>query len=606
MFIMPARKHQQGKTYTYYNLVNTVRTPKGPRHQVLLSLGSLANVDPEQIKLLGRLIDQNLGGTIRLLPQASASLEGEAERIAALVSEKHGRQGKEGEQISIDTGSIQLSEALLLGPAYVGVELWKKLGLEEILTGCGFSERRCRLACVQVIARLVAPASELATAAWVSRTGLTALLREGLSYVNKDALYRVSDQLWEKREKIESMLTGRERTLFDLQQCFILYDLSSTYFEGLCASNPKAKRGYSRDKRGDCKQVVVGMVLDEAGFPKASEIYEGNKTDKTTLANMLEGLERRVGKPEQAPTVVMDRGIATAENVQLLKQAGYHYLVGVAGKEREQWIGVLQANQFRHIEAASRDHPGVEACMRRTQEEVYLFVRSPLRVQKDRGIRERFLKRMQGGVEQLAKQLKNGKLKDEKKIQRRIGKLEERNKRAARFFHLTLRRYKGGARLSWNIDQEKLHQAELLDGCYTLKTDRTDLDEQALWSLYTMLNRVERSFRYLKSSLGVRPNHHQREHRVEGHIFVSILAYHLLHAVEQMLLAASDHRSWPTIRGELETHRLLNIRFRDSHGRLHQRRTATNPTPAQKEIYRTLGLDLRPLPPQRHVLDPAV
>jgi hypothetical protein len=187
-----------------------------------------------------------------------------------------------------------------------------------------------------------------------------------------------------------------------------------------------------------------------------------------------------------------------------------------------------------------------------------------------------------------------------------IGKLQERNKRAARFFHLTLRRYKRGARLSWNIDQEKLRQAELLDGCYTLKTDRTDLDEQAMWSLYTMLNRVERSFRYLKSSLGLRPNHHQREHRVEGHIFVSILAYHLLHAVEQMLLAASDHRSWPTIRSELETHRLLNIHFRDSRGRLHQRRTATNPTPAQKEIYRTLGLDLRPLPPQWYVLDPAV
>ncbi len=606
MFIMPARKNQQGKSYTYYNLVNTVRTPKGPRHQVVLSLGSLPNVDPQQIKLLGRLIDQRLGGTIRLLPQASPFLEGEAERIAALVNEEHGHQGKEGEQISIDTGSIQLGEALLLGPAYVGVEVWKKLGLEEILTGCGFSERARHLACVQVIARLVAPASELATAAWVSRTGLAALLRERLRSVNKDALYRVSDHLWEKREKIEAMMAGRERTLFDLQQCFILYDLSSTYFEGLCASNPKAKRGYSRDHRGDCKQVVVGMVLDEAGFPKASEIYEGNTTDKTTLVSMVEGLERRVGKPEQAPTVVMDRGIATAANIQRLKQAGYHYLVGAAGKERERWIGVLQANQFRHIQAATQDHPGVEVCMRRTQEDVYLFVRSPLRVQKDRGIRERFLTRMQSSVEQLAEQLKKGRIKDEKKIQRRIGKLQERNKRAARFFHFTLRRYKAGARLSWGIDQDKLRQAELLDGCYTLKTDRTDLDEQALWSLYTMLNRVERSFRYLKSSLGVRPNHHQRENRVEGHIFVSVLAYHLLHTVEQMLLAASDHRSWPTIRGELETHRLLHIHFRDSRGRLHQRRTATNPTPAQKEIYQTLRLDPRPLPPQRHVLDPAV
>jgi transposase len=606
MFIMAARKTQQGRTYTYYNLVNTVRTAKGPRHHVVLSLGSLPEVSPEQIKLLGRLIDQRLGGAIRLLPEAPACLEAEAERIAALVSEKHGRRAKDGELVTVDTGSIQLSEALLLGAPYVGLEFWRKLGLEEILTECGISEKRRRLACVEAIARLVAPASELATATWVSRTALPALLHERLTYVNKDALYRTSDQLWEKRQRIESMLAGRERTLFDLSECFILYDLSSTYFEGVCASNPKARRGYSRDHRGDCKQVVLGMVLDEAGFPKATEIYEGNRADKTTLESMVEGLERRVGKPEGGPTVVMDRGMASAENIQRLKQAGYHYLVGAAAQERERWIGVLRANQFRHVEAASRDHPGVEVCMQRGGEEVYLFVKSPLRVQKDRGIRQRFVKRLQESMKRLAAQVSNGRLTEEKRIQRRIGELEERNKRAARFFYISLRHYRGAARLSWRIDEEKLRQAELLDGCYTLKSDRTDLDEQALWSLYTMLNQVEQSFRYLKSSLGIRPIYHQREHRVEGHIFISILAYHLLHAVEQMLLADADHRSWPTIRGELETHRLLNIRFKDSQGRLHQRRAATTPTPAQKEIYRRLALNQRPLPPQRHVLNPAM
>jgi transposase len=603
MFIMQARKTQRGKTYTYYNLVNTIRTPKGPRHHVVLSLGSLPGVAPEHRKLLGRLITQKLGGAIRLLPSSSPPLEKEAEKIAALVAEKHGRKAREDEQLTIDTGSIHLSEGLLLGPVHVGFEFWKKLGLEEILRECGFSHQRVQLACVEVIARLVSPASELATAAWLSRTALAELLHERLSYVNKDALYRASDSLWRNRQRIESKVAGQERSLFELEQCVILYDLTSTYFEGLCASNPKAKRGYSRDHRSDCKQVVVGMVLDEAGFPKATEIYEGNRNDTTTLSTMIEGLERRVGKPAQAPTVVMDRGIASAENILMLKQEGYHYLVGVAGEEREQWIGVLQANQFRHIKAVSRDHPGVEACLRRTAQEVYLFIRSPLRVEKDRGIRERFLKRLEDGLKRLALQLKKGRLKDEKKIQRRIGKLEERHRRAARFFRITVRRYKGGMRLSWSIDEEKLRQAEQLDGCYTLKTDRRDLDEQTLWGLYTMLNRVERSFRYLKSSLGVRPNFHQREHRVEGHIFISILAYHLLHAVEQMLLADGDHRSWPTIRSELDTHRLVNVLFRDSKGRLHQRRTATHPTPEQKEIYERLGLGLRPLPPQRYVVD---
>jgi len=465
MFIMPARKKQGTKTYTYYNLVNTVRTAKGPRHRVFLSLGNLPGLSPEQIKLLGRLVTQKLGGTLRLLPEASTALEAQAERIAALVAEKRGREGKEGELIRLDPQTIRLSEALLLGPVYVGLELWRKLGVDEILSGCGFSQRRRHLACAEVIARLVAPGSELATSAWVGRTALGLLLHDRLTYFNKDALYRVSDQLWGEREGIEAALAGAERKLFDLQECFILYDLSSTYFEGLCALNPKAKRGYSRDHRGDCKQVVVGMVLDEAGFPKATEIYEGNTVDKSTLQGMLEGLERRVGKREQAPTVVMDRGVATEENLKRLKEAGYHYLVGCASEERDEWIGVLKANQFHHVEAASRDHPGVEVCLRRREGEAYLFVRSPLRVQKDRQIRERFVSRMEETLQRLGQQIDSGRIKDPQKIQRKIGKLQERNKRAARFFRIELIEDQERAKLSWDTDQQKLGQVELLDGC---------------------------------------------------------------------------------------------------------------------------------------------
>ena len=606
MFIMPARKRQGNKTYTYYNLVTTVRTPKGPRHRVVLSLGSLPGLSREQIKLLGRLITQKLGGTLRLLPEASTALEGRAERIAALVAEKRGREGQQGEQVRVDPESIRLSEALVMGPVYVGLELWRKLGLEEILSGCGFSPRRQHLACAEVIARLVAPGSELATSAWVARTALGLLLHDRLADLNKDALYRVSDRLWSQRENIEAALAGTERQLFELEECYILYDLSSTYFEGQCRYNHKAKRGYSRDHRGDCKQVVVGMVLDEAGFPKATEIYEGNSPDKGTLQSMLEGLQRRVGKREQAPTVVMDRGVASEENLQRLKEAGYHYLVGCPGEQRDEWIGVIQAKEFHHVEAASKDHPGVEVCLQVRQQERYLFVRSRVRVQKDKAIRERFVARMQEGLQRLQRQVEQGRIKDPQKIQRRIGKLQERHKRGARFFHIEVQQQESSARLHWQMEGQKLQEAELLDGCYTLKTDREDIGEQSFWSLFTMLNRVERSFRYLKSSLGIRPNFHQLGKRVEGHIFISILAYHLLHAAEQMLLAHGDHRSWPTIKGELDTHRVMTLRLTDSDGRVHHRQTATTPTDAQKDIYQKLSLPERPLPNRRYVLEPAV
>jgi transposase len=248
----------------------------------------------------------------------------------------------------------------------------------------------------------------------------------------------------------------------------------------------------------------------------------------------------------------------------------------------------------------------VEVCLQAREQERYLFVRSPVRVQKDKAIRERFVARMQEGLKRLGRQVEQGRIKEPQKIQRRIGKLQERHKRGARFFRIELQEQGGSARLHWEVDAQRLQEAELLDGCYTLKTDREDIPEDTFWTLFTMLNRVERSFRYLKSSLGIRPNFHQLGKRVEGHIFISILAYHLLHAAEQMLLAHGDHRSWPTIKGELDTHRVMTLRLTDSEGRVHHRQTATTPTDAQREIYQKLRLPERPLPNRRYVLEPAV
>jgi len=597
---MPSRKKQNDKTYTYYNLVNTIRGPKGPRHQVVLSLGKLENVPPGEIKLLGRLIDQRLTGTFSLLPHASGRLASEAERIAGLVIEKRARGLRKGGSIRVDPESIQSSEATLLGPVYVGYAFWKKLGMEKSLADCGLSEKQRRLACVEVIARLVFPGSERSTAAWLNRTALATMLHDTLAYVNKDSLYRVSDLLWRKRLVIESSLAGIERSLFHLEECVLLYDLTSTYFEGLCESNPKAERGYSRDHRPDCKQVVVGMVLDGEGFPKATEVYKGNTHDSTTLEAMLSALEGRIGM-RKGLTVVMDRGIATEENLRKLKGAGYHYIAATRSEARDEWIGVVQSKDFIHLDAASRDHPGVDVCIRRAADEVWLFVRSEARVKKDEAIRERFVSRMREALGRLAHQVENGRLKSAQKIQRKIGRIQERNKRASRFFTIDLELQEGKARMLWSLDEKKLEQAELLDGCYVLKTDRTDLDQRALWTLYSMLTRVERSFRYLKTSLGLRPNFHQLEMRVEGHIFISVLAYHLLHAIEQVLLSRGDHRSWPAIKQELETHRVLTIQLPDAEGKVHHLRLATNPTALQKDIYEKLGLDSKPLPPKRYV-----
>lgn len=601
MYIVPSVKRSGTKTYTYYNLVEGVRTPKGPRHRVILSLGKLENVAPQQIKLLGQLIDQRLSGQIRLLPAEGEDedLKGEAQRIADTVVRKRAHTGQGEETVCVKVSGIEAGEAVLLGPVYVGLEFWRALGMDRILGECGFSERELERALVEVLGRLVAPASELATSAWVVRTALADLLEGKLGSVNKDVLYRVSDRLWSCRQQIESGLAGAERELFDLEETLVLYDLTSTYFEGLAQGNPKARRGYSRDKRGDCKQLVVGMVLDEAGFPKATETWKGDTRDSTTLDQMLDRLESRVGQRE-GTTVVMDRGIATEENVARLRERGYHYIVALAAQSRYKWISEIRESEFHPLD---QRHSGIEVSVKRKEGESYLLVRSAERMAKDKGIRERFTERLEKALGELASRVASGKL-DAKSAREKIGRLRQKYQRASRFFITEIQEREERLQLEWRIDERKLEEARLLDGLYILKTDRGDLQDQRLWSLYVMLDRVERSFRYLKTSLGIRPIFHHKQDRADGHIFISTLAYHLLHAIEQTLLAHEDHRSWPTINAELQTHRALTVELQDLDERLHHIRMATRPTSAQADIYRKLGLSSKPLKTKRYVAEP--
>jgi transposase len=317
-----------------------------------------------------------------------------------------------------------------------------------------------------------------------------------------------------------------------------------------------------------------------------------------TLDAMLDALEARSAKREGV-TVVMDRGIASAENVGRLTERGYHYIVGVASQSRHSWVEEIRSAEFHSIDPA---HPEIGLWRTEREREVFLVVRSATRIEKDRAIRERFMTALQGELSKLASQVAAGKVSREK-AQVRIGRLRQRYQRASRFMTTEFVEEDGSVRLEVGIDEEKLSDAHLLDGVYILRTDRRDLEMHQLWQLYMMLQHVERSFRYLKTSLGIRPTFHQIERRTDGHIFISILAYHLLHTIEQLCQAAGDHRSWPTLNEELETHRALTIEMDDSQGRRHHLRLATTPTQTQKQIYRMLDLTDKPLPTRRYVVD---
>ena len=257
-----------------------------------------------------------------------------------------------------------------------------------------------------------------------------------------------------------------------------------------------------------------------------------------------------------------------------------------------------------HLSALYGNHPQIEVCRKEREGESYLLVRSAKRVAKDKAIRERFSLRIESELTKLAASVAARKVKAQK-ARERIGRIRQRNQRASRYFVTVLSENDGELKLTWGIDEQKLADAQTLDGVYILKTDRTDLESDKLWSLYMMLQRVERSFRYLKSNLGIRPIYHQLQHRSDGHIFISILAYHLLHSIEQMLLAHGDHRSWPTINEELQTQRMLTVSVEDTLARTHHIRLTTRSNETQAGIYQMLNVNPKPLPTKRYVVDPA-
>ena len=436
---------------------------------------------------------------------------------------------------------------------------------------------------------------------WMRRTALSDILQTDFSALQDDALYRNLDRLHPNREQIERELAEQEKTLFNLDDTVYLYDLTSTYFEGQVRRNPQAKRGYSRDQRPDCKQVVVGLVLDRDGFPKAHEVFDGNLQDRRSLAPMLDALEKRVGKKAGA-TVIVDRGMAYAENLDQLRQRGLHYLVAGLQPERNAWLEEFENDEGWEdvLRVPSPRNPFQKKTRvqikRRSQGDVaYLLCRSDGREEKDRAIRDKHEGKWLGDVQKLQRRVATGRLRAEAKIQQAIGRLRERYPRVARYYAIA---YDAEHRqLVSHVHDDKKAVATKLDGSYLLKTDRHDLTAEDIWRTYILLTRVENAFRALKTPLMERPIFHHLQHRTQTHIFLCVLAYHLLTAIEHRFLQAGIHTSWWTLRQQLSTHHVATMVLPTTSGRVLKIRKATTPEPVHRDIYATLRISAQVMNP---------
>jgi transposase len=595
MYIRKSMRSYKGRTYTNYVLVESVQTPKGPRQKSVCSLGDLSPRPREEWLSLTRKIEDALLGQERLVDHDDAE-------VAAIVHQVRERRenvppprpSDRAELITVDPSRVTTEQHREAGPIHVGYQFWQRLSLDRILYDCGLPETVRQLACAMVLNRLIAPASEHAMPDWMRRTALVDILDVDFEGVDDNRLYRVLDKLYPHRATIEAALVQRERSLFNLDTTVYLYDVTSTYFEGQCSRNDKAKLGHSRDKRPDCKQVVVGLVVNRDGFPITHEVFAGNTRDHTTLATMLDRLAEHAGLKEGA-TVVVDRGMAYDENIAEFKKRKLHYVVASRQPERDRWLADFEDTEgFTPVlREPSPLNPGqkkssIEVKTQTAEQQTYVLCRSEQRIAKDRAIRTKQEARLRADIDKLAKRIAEGRLVKVAKINQAIGRLKERYPRVARYYRLSYD--EPNRTLSAEFDADKHLHAERLDGCYLLKTSREDLSGDELWRIYILLTRAENAFRDMKSPLAERPIWHHLERRTDTHIFLCVLAYHLLISIEKTLLDKGVHTSWATVRDILKTHQICTVVLPTDDGSCLRMRKAATPDPDVQQLYRHLDI----------------
>ncbi|RKX39422.1 MAG: IS1634 family transposase [Verrucomicrobia bacterium] len=579
-------------------LVESYRNPEGlPRQRVLASLGD-ASVPVDERGAIAKAVELRLRGEESLFPIGLSRVGAEwAARILKIA--------EQSKAVPLASGTTRLDGVMVerirtddvvgFGPHLVALKAWEVLRLSVILSELGMEPERIAIAQLMVVNRLVEPLSEWALIDWSNRTALPEMLGVRLAKTTKDRLYRTSDELLKIRRKIEKKLRCGERELFSLRRSIVLYDVTNTHFEGLCQSNPKAKHGKNKQKRNDCRQVAIGMAFDEHGFALAHEVFEGNIADTKTLLAMLDRLD--LGDGGLKPVVILDAGFASEENIKLLEERGCSYLVNITRGSRTRYADYFENETFSPLPGrkAERQVEVKRIVDPENENRRLVLCRSAQRREKEQAMISTAEERFLVDGESLLQRIEKGRLKKPDVIERKIGAFMKKHPRVARFYKVEHK----DQTLHLIRNNKKLDEALALCGDYVLKTDKT-LDAETLWELYMTLLEAEKGFRMLKSTLGLRPNFHQLEKRVDGHIFISVLAYHLLRWIGYRLETAGDLREWRTLRRLLGTHVVATTRLPLEDGREVSIRKPSQPDAEQERVYALLGIDSkRAYPPRK-------
>jgi len=562
MFIRPCYRRKNGKRHAYWALVESYRTARGPRQRTVAYLGQID-------KNTRRGVKQAAGGT------CDRPLFDEAEP----------------QWVEVDAKRVHVERCVDFGGPWLGLELMVRLGLisslEKLLPSGREDVPWPVMALVLVLSRLCEPSSELYIAEHLYKhTAIGDLLGIPADKVNDDRLYRALDKLLACKEELEIHLKNRLGELFDLEYDLLLYDVTSTYFEGQANGNPKAQRGYSRDHRGDCKQVCIGLVVTKGGMPLGYEVFAGNRSDVTTVEEIVETMEARYGQADRI--WVMDRGMISQENIEFLKEGGRRYIVGTPKGMLRKFERELLSQDWQLV------HEGLEVklCPSPQGDETFILCRSEDRREKEKAMHERFAKRIEEGLKKIEAGCARRKYKPVI-IAKRLGKLLGRNSRAAGLFETdVVQAADGRAKLIWRKVAAWRDWAELSEGCYLLRSNVNDWSGQELWKAYIQLTDAEEAFRIHKTDLRIRPIWHQKEQRVDAHILVCFLAYVVRKALGQLCSQAGLGDEPRRVFDELARIKAVDVVLPTRSGIEIRRRCVTRPTDHQAILLQRLGLTL--------------
>lgn len=566
MYLRPIYRKKDGKRHAYWALMESVRTARGPRSRVVAYLGALPEAERRGV----------------------ADAAEDHRPVQALL------ESRRANWVEVDTSRMRLERPRSFGGPWVAQELLRRVGLDTFFAesiGGGREEIPWALmAQVLVACRFCEPSSELHIAEhFYGRSALPDLLGISEDKINDDRLYRALDQLLPHKEALEQHLKERLGSLFGLDYDLLLYDVTSTYFEGEANANALAQRGYSRDGRPDCKQVCIGLVVSRCGMPLGYEVFAGNRHDATTMEEIVETMELRYGRSNRI--WVMDRGMISDEHIAFLQRQGRRYLVGTPKSALKKFEHELLCEKWETV----REGLEVKKCPSPDGRETFILCRSADRREKEKAMHERFAKRIREGLEKIAKACQQRK-QDPLTIAQRVGRLKGLNSRAAGLFQVNIEtRANGGATLTWREVDEWRAWSELSEGCYLLRSNVEAWDAEDLWRAYIQLTEAEAAFRIHKSDLRIRPVWHQKTERVQAHILVCFLAYVLWKTLAQLCRQGGLGDEPRKVLDEIQTIALVDVVLPTKSGVEIRKRCVTQPTEHQAILLQRLGLTL----PQR-------